>query len=474
MTTGDAMLRWIMLPMIALMGISLSGRISCVAGEATEAQSEKKKPNILLIVIDTLRRDHVGCFGYKRDTTPHLDQLAKEGVRCDQMIATSSWTIPSLMSIFTSLPPSLHNATSYQKKLASGTSTLAEELKKFGYQTAAVVSNPSASPTFGFNKGFDFYDDYTVTLGSDLNLFGEHPTPQSIRTIRTSPTVNRVALNWLEKVRKPDQPFFLFLLYVDPHADYIPPPPYDTMFDPDYKGTVRGNMYDDPKRQLSDEDKEHIKALYDGEIRYTDEHVGQVLKKLDDLGLSKDTVVVAAADHGEEFWDHGGILHGHSLFDELIRVPFIIRWPGNLPTERVVPDQLSNISIMPTLLEMAGAKNPTQCQGPSLVGILSGKRALTAQFAFSETEAEEKNLRSVRSPSEKLIADLKEGGRCVYDLTKDVREQTGAPNGSKILATRFDEWSNALDKGRKERDEAQKVNLDERLIEQLREMGYSQ
>lgn len=467
------------LPAAFFMSLILSLAAICCAGDAPAEKTDgEKKPNILLIVIDTMRRDHVGCYGYKRDTTPHLDELAKAGVRCDQMIATASWTIPSLMSIFTSLPPSLHNATSSQNKVVPGLTTLAQELKKLGYQTAGVVSNPSAGAAFGFNKGFDFYDDYTVMLSGDLNLFNEHPTPQSFRTIRTSATVNRVALNWLEKIRKPDQPFFLFLLYVDPHADYIPPAPYDTMFDPGYKGTARGNMYDDPKRQFSAEDKEHIKALYDGEIRYTDEHVGKILKTFDDLGLAKETIVVATADHGEELWDHGGIVHGHSLYDELIRVPFIIRWPGILPAGRIIPNQVSNISIMPTLLDMLAAKIPPECQGPSLFGILSAKSTLAPQLVFSETEVEAKHLRSVRSSEGKLIFDRKENGYHFFDLTADPYEQTEVlqptAEWSRALRTRYDDWSKLIAKGKKDFEDQQKAVLDEHLIQQLKDMGYSQ
>jgi len=441
---------------------------------------EAPKPNILLIVVDTLRYDHVGCNGCKRDTTPTIDRLAREGVRFERMIASSSWTIPSLMSMFTSVPPSVHQATSYQNKLADGLTTLAAQLKAAGYETCGVVSNPSANSHFGFGAGFDLYDDFTIPMSVEMNLFQEFDKPKSIRDAVTSPLVNRVALQWLETKRDKAKPFFQFLLYIDPHGNYVPPAPYNTMFDKEYAGTATGRIYDDPKGEFSKEDQEHFKALYDGEIRNVDEHIGKLLEKLAALKLDDNTIVVVTSDHGEEFWDHGGTRHGHTLYDELVHVPFVLRWPKKVKAGSVVDVQVSQLAVMPTLLEAAGIAVPKQCQGSSIFqGLLKGD--VSEQTAFLETDTsgwgEGRNLKAIRSKTTKVIFDVKTKTRTAYDLEKDKAE--AKPLSLELpehqhLSSMLDEYLKKLEAFSKEAEAAKKADVDEKLLEQLKQMGYTQ
>jgi len=440
-------------------------------------EPQQARPNILFVVIDTLRGDHVGCYGYKRDTTPCLDQFAEQGARFEQMIAPSSWTLPSVMSLFTSLPPSLHRATNYQRKLTEDATTLAAELKKAGYQTFGVVANPTASAKFGFSKGFDVYDDYTAALAGDLNLFQDFEREASVHTVKTSPIVNRVALNWLGAKRDRQKPFFLLVLYFDAHADYMPPPPYDRMFDPDYAGTIDGrNMYSPEKARISaPADRAHIQALYDGCIRYVDEHVGQLLKKLDDLDLAKSTCVLITSDHGEEFWDHGKILHGHTLYDELVRVPFLVRWPGHIAPGLAVKAQVGGTSIMPTLLELAGAPRPTQCTARSFYRALVGKEVLEDQPAFSETEMGGKLLKALRTPSAKLVWDATADKRVLFDLQKDPLELSAVTGGQQQeISGQLDTIWKFIELKASTTHDGGRPELGKRLIERLKAMGYVQ
>ena len=458
--------------MAALMGLLLA--VASAGGQ--DAHAGRAKPNIVFIMIDTLRSDHVGCYGYKRKTTPNIDRFAEEGVRFAQMVSASGWTKPSLMTMFTSLPPTLHGATKARNKLRDGVTTLAAELRKTGYQTMGFCSNPTANGKFGFSRGFDVYDDFTIPLACDLNLFQDFDDEQRIQAIETAPHVNRLAFRWLEKKRKEGK-FFLFLLYLDPHADYSPPAPYDTMFDPDYEGFADGtSAYPGrTKGKLTDRDKEHVVALYDGEIRYTDEHVGRLLQKLDDLRLVEDTVVLIIGDHGEEFWDHGRTLHGHSLYEELTRVPWLLRYPRRLTAGTVVKEQVCHADVMPTLLELAGLPVPAQCRGQSLVKRLTENRHLDWQCAFLETETREK-IQAVRVPGRKLLLRPDSGVKELYDLTADPHERVNlidsAPDWAAGLMSRFDRWRTHVRTSEKAMADGGRPELDKKTLRHLKGLGY--
>jgi arylsulfatase A-like enzyme len=430
-------------------------------------------PNIVLIVVDTLRRDHVGCYGHSLDSTPNIDRLARDGARFDQMISASSFTVPSVMSLFTGLPPTLHR-TGFNSKLPSSLTTLAAELHTRGYQTAGVSPNPSTRPSFGFGVGFDTYLDDAAIIERDSSVLLNRGKTMTIRDVTTSEVTTRLANEWLEQKRDGTKPFFLFALYLDPHADYVPPPPYDKLFDSGYVGMVDGHMYAAPLDR-TEREKTHVKALYDGEIRCADEQIGKLLAKLDQLGLADNTLVMLTADHGEEFWEHGRTLHGHSLYDELIRVPCIVRWPASIEAGLNIPDQVSGVNVMPTLLEAAGAHIPVQCQGPSLLGLLARREKLPPQVCYSETIFESKALRMVRSAGQKMIMELRAGTPRFYDLTRDPgeRDDLRMEDRFKALAASYDDYMVFM-QAHLDNEAPQKPELDGAAIERLRQMGYSQ
>lgn len=451
-------------------------------GAAKEAAAKaEQRPNIIFVILDALRRDHVGCYGYARDTTPVLDGLAQKGVVIDQLIATSSWTMPGVASMFTSLQPSFHGAVSYKSRMRKGLVTLAGQLAAAGYQTAGITSNPAIHSKFGFNQGFGTYDDFTIPLAWDLNLFEDFPGegPASAKSFATSPLVNRLALSWLRKAWNRENPYFLFLLYFDPHADYVPPAPYDREFDPDYTGREDGrNMYARRNSEFSERDRKHLVARYDGEILYTDWMIGEFLEQARQMGALENTLIILLADHGEEFWDHGGILHGHTLFEELVRVPCILYWPGVLPAGKRIEAQVSHIDIMPTLLSAAMLPTPDQCQGRSIWQALAADAAIVPHPAFMETEVGDADLVSIRTPGMKVIWDLKSGTRTTYALDSDPWEtqqldtQATAATLSSLLDSYHKETED-LNQADGKADNSTDNHVSGRLLKQLRALGYA-
>jgi arylsulfatase A-like enzyme len=303
------------------------------------AQKESRPPNVLLISIDTLRQDHVSAYGYDRSTTPNLDRLAAEGAVFANAWSTSSWTLPSHISALTGLLPSVHQVEGQNDRLPEEIATLAETLARENYASAGFVSHVYLDGQYGFSRGFDEY----VT-----------------RPTQIAEEVTEQALEWLDDHRR--QPFFLFLHYFDPHADYAPPAGYAERFDDDYQGPSVGEYgflqrFEDPAMPLPDEVARHVVALYDGEIRYTDDQIGRVLDRLREDGRLDDTIVAVFSDHGEEFKEHGSFGHGGTLYSEVTRVPLILRYPPRiLPGTRVL--SASVISDLPALISSLAGKTP--------------------------------------------------------------------------------------------------------------------
>jgi len=417
-----------------------------------------EKPNILLIMIDTLRADHVSCYGYPKPTTPNLDRLASEGVRFDTVYTAAPWTMPSTMSFLSSLYPTVHGATSYERRASLRVPTLAKRLKRLGYaRTAAFTSNPTVNARFGFANGFDLYDDYTIALTYELGLFDADPAARAKSLVDsvTAPAVTRAADEWLTKNGRAQAPWFLFLLYFDPHFAYVPPPPWHRKFDPHPDAPSRKrpiSPFDLLKKDSTPDDLEHVVALYDGEVGHTDACIGRLVDRLDALGLRDDTLVVVISDHGEEFLDHGNILHGNTLHGELTRAILIFRQPGSkLPAGRIVTAPATHIDLVPTLLDYIGAPPDPECQGktrlPALLaaspppappsgtvppGPTSPTRPTgpTPALAldkeepfFLEGTTPRESFRAVILGPWKLIRDLESASEQLYHLPSDAAER---------------------------------------------------
>lgn len=337
---------------------------ACRKGDAPPAArtDPPPRPHVVLISVDTLRADHLGCYGHSRDTSPRLDALAAQGVRFANAFSQASWTLPSHISMMTSQYPHVHGVEQGDQALPESAMTLAEVLSAVGYQTGAIISWVYLAEQYGFDQGFDRFKEllpppHLVDSATTASFKAEQVTDHAIR--------------WLE--RRHTKPFFLFVHYFDPHIDYEPPAPFDRMFDPDYQGEANGTfdwlykfikgVHHEPET-IQPRDLQHVIALYDGEIRYTDTHLGRLFDAIDrTLGLDR-TLIVFTSDHGEELNEHGS-MEGHqwTLYEEVVRVPLIFRLPGGAGADRVVTTPVELIDLPTTILSLLNVAPPTLFQG---------------------------------------------------------------------------------------------------------------
>lgn len=298
--------------------------------------------NLLLIAVDTLRADHLGVYGCPRGTSPRLDAFAEGAVVFDDAQSSAPWTLPSFATLLTSLPPLTHRAVSWNRRLDGSFHTLAEVLQEAGYETAAIVSHTPLASVFGLNQGFDVYDESRVDV------------PGKTRDTISSPGVTDRAIALLDTWSRKgaERPWFLWTHYFDPHSAYLPHEGFTERF--------TGGRHPAAPRDL-----------YDGEIAFTDAHIGRLLDAVDSLGLAKRTVVAVVADHGEEFFDHGSTGHGKTLYRELVHVPFLIRAPGIEP--RRVGGLVRLLDFVPTVLDLLGIDATGESfEGRSLVPVMRG------------------------------------------------------------------------------------------------------
>jgi choline-sulfatase len=308
-----------------------------------------RKPNILIITMDTTRADHLSCYGYKKTATSNLDRLAREGVLFETAYSTQPVTLPSHSSIMTGCYPFHHGVRDngiYQ--LSQDATTLAEILSAEGYLTTAFPGSYILNRIFGLSQGFEYYNDQFVKPKQK----GQLPVD------RRASEVSFLANEWFEAVRNriKAQPFFLWLHYYDPHADYDPPFPYRS-------------AYEDP---------------YDGEIAYTDDWIGFVFDSLRLLNLWDTTLTIVTADHGESLGEHGEKTHGIFVYDSTIHVPLIMRYTPGIPAGTRVADPVSSIDIVPTVLDLAGIRGSYRFDGCSLSPLIAGNPATEERTLYSE------------------------------------------------------------------------------------------
>lgn len=333
--------------------------------------------NVLLVSIDTLRADHLGVYGYGRSTTSHLDALAREGAFFRDARSSAPWTLPSHASMLTGMYPSRHGARFFSNiriapspaaaRLDAARLTLAEMLRATGRRTASITSVHWLGPSFGLGQGFD--------------------TVEMVKNNPASRAVDR-AMSWLDE--QPGQPFFLFLHLFDVH-NYASPPEFDRRFgDPSYRGQLEGkarllgsNVYD----HLSPADLDYAIARYDAALAYVDAELSRLFAALRADARWERTLVVVTADHGEEFWEHGGSGHGFTLYDEQLRVPLIVKPPlESAPSEREPRFSAGVVDIVPTMLDYLGLPPFAHLDGVSLRPALEGSamqpRVLHAEDTF--------------------------------------------------------------------------------------------
>ncbi len=394
-------------------------------------------PNIIFISIDTLRQDHVGSYGYSKNITPVLDKIASEGVRFENSYSTAPWTLPSHMSMFTGLPPSVHKVDFDIKKLDERIKTFPEHLKGNGYHTGGIVSAIYLKKTYGYARGFDYY---------------QHMYNKGVEKITDS------GLKWITE--QDDSPFFLFLHYFDAHWPYQPPTEYAlkmgvNISEKRWRHYGRLNFlrkYSDPKIDMPPEIRKRVINLYDAEILRVDTNIGRIVEFLKKKGIYDNTVIVITSDHGEEFKEHGSFGHFHQLYSELINVPLIIRYPERFTAGLVPEVPVSSVDISGTLLSIADIPIPDQFNqyGFNLCEIVKNKKnSHKKRKLISETRKESSHHFSLISDNYKYITPYRynplrkkevwiDVGRSLYNVKEDREDQQNLIETSLTKYLKFD------------------------------------
>jgi arylsulfatase A-like enzyme len=432
-------------------------------GEAGE------RPPVLVILIDALRADHVGADGYDRPTTPALDALAADGVLFRQAISHSTFTKSSIASLFTGRYPYQHGVYwgSWRETPESITSdllrpqetTLAERLRQRGYLTAAWVQNSHLRAFMGFAQGFVHYRDQ------------QGPVTR----------INRLFRRWLDRAGR--YPFFVYLHYIDLHDPYQPPPPYDTMFGPPadaYAGVdlAEWGAYLEAVRrgevELSPEQLAAMQVLYDGQLRFIDDQIGLLLADLKRRGLYEKSLIVVTADHGDGFGEHGFIAHSTVPYEELVRVPLIVKLPGERFAGRKVEAPVGLVDVLPTVLQVAGAPPPgDEVAGCSLLPLIeqgeAGWDPVCSEAVIEIAEEGAYPIVAVRTARYKYIHHEKRPDE-LYDLTADPGEHHNLAPATEGEPLRLAERAQEVVKQRRLAEE--RIELDEKTIRELKALGY--
>src|SRR5712691_834859 len=396
-------------------------------------------PNVVVITIDTLRADHLGCYGDQQIRTPNIDSLAADSVRFERAYTPVPVTLPAHTVLFTGTYPLLSGIHDFSaNKLSPAQPTLASVLKEQGYTTGAVIGSAVLDSRFGLNRGFDFYYDHF-----DFNRLQESNLDEMERP---GNVVADTALDWLAKNNQ--KKFFLWMHLYDPHFPYRPPAPY------------------------SDQYKDRP---YDGEIAFADSQVGRLIRFLKDKGLYQNTIIVLTGDHGESLGEHGEKTHGFFIYNATLHIPVILHLPGQRLVNSV-PELVSLADLMPTVLQALKVDVPSQVQGRNLLPVMTEKNEDQSQVLYAETflprlhfnwselrGLETKNYHFIDAPKPELYDLAKDPGETqnLYPTKKAVAEEMRAR-----LAAMIRQYSAG-------QELAEKTGLDPALMERLKSLGYA-
>ncbi|MBW1856042.1 MAG: sulfatase-like hydrolase/transferase, partial [Deltaproteobacteria bacterium] len=387
-----------------------------------KAEVSKDDFNIVLITIDALRADHLSCYGYGRKTSPNIDDIAEKGITFKNAIAPSSWTAPSMVSLFTSTYPINHGvihglnyrreSKKYSKEVFSSVLiTLPAILKRQGYTTFGVSSNHNLTAQFGFARGFDYF---------------------TYRDQATADRVNKSVSSWVDAIKNSDK-YFLWLHYMDPHHPYRARSPWIEHYS-SQSLTKKLDLSEMSARELlrliptfKDDPQalSNLVALYDSEINYVDSHIGDLIQK---FNLDKNTLLIITSDHGEEFLEHNFIGHSINLYQETIHIPLVIKLPHSFK-KRIVNKYVNLVDIMPTILHILDINSPEQTLGKSVLKkkgpLLWLKKMLIRrekpEYSFAELD-KESVLKTIITPEWKYIYDFRRKNEQLYNIKSDLLE----------------------------------------------------
>ena len=443
---------------------------------------DKKVKNVIVLLIDTLRADKLTAYAKTRVKSTVFEKFAGESALFERCQATSNWTKPSCASVLTGLHPDSHKACGHSSRLASSVKMASEIFLAAGFSTGAFIANGYLAEEFGFNRGWTKYVNY---IRETKNTDAQNVFKESLEFIKGHS----------------DKPFFTYIQTIDPHVPYDPPDEFLKIYDAQsYDGPVRprstGNILEQFKRkkvELNARDKRRLEALYDGEINYHDVHFGHFLDGLKTLGVLDDTIIIACSDHGEEFFDHDSVGHGHTLHQELLHVPLVMRAPGLVPRGKRISADVGLADILPTALAATGQAIPKGLEGANLIPAANGtlENPLGAAFSSFWSEADSRNLQwSVRTGNWKMRM-RGPVNTYVHNLAQDPREKMDADErypialralrialGQFIAAPEKANWTSGKIAAqivvKPEADEDKIESLPEDLKAQLRQLGYMQ
>jgi arylsulfatase A-like enzyme len=423
--------------------------------------------NVLILVSDATRADHLSCYGYEIETTPNIDRFAGEGIRFENPVAQGSHTIVATPAIIASVYPTIHGLTHYRAVLSDSITLISELLKGAGYQTLGIVTNPHLTENNGFAQGFDYYESDRGWQNTDAEV------------------VNQEFLQFLDQYRK--DRFLAFLFYIDPHTPYDPPEAYLRKFGADVSIEIT-DWSQEKLLPMQEVERRDIVARYDGAVNYFDDEFGKLMAELKKRGLYDRSLIVYTSDHGEGFWDHNKVGHGNSLYEELLRVPLIMRFPIMVKFPKlqlrgkVLRQPARQIDIVPTALDLLGVKPRGLIFGTSLVPLISGRRENLEELDYVVSEEilqqpELHNIRSIRSGPWKYIItqnfERDEFERELYNLSTDPLEKVNLleREGNQAMQLEQRLFSELADLERL-KTQPQVYVPDEQVMERLKALGY--
>ncbi|MFO0980408.1 MAG: sulfatase [Planctomycetota bacterium] len=464
--------------------------------------SDSSRTNVLLYLIDTLRADHLQPWGYQRNTSATIRQVAESGVLFKRCFSQGPWTKPSVNSIHTSLYPSVSNVRQIFDRMPTARTTLAEALKDAGYQTAAFSANPIFGMLSNLRQGFETFCEATEVIKNGDPI---HFASGSSREL------NKKVLPWLRQ-RDRTRPFFVCIHSVDPHEEYAPESPFGELwvkpaerqqFETSWTKLKNLHPYFPALRTTREEARAHAvdpewfsavaQGLYDGDIAFNDDQLARVLETLESEGDLEHTLIVITADHGEEFFDHDGTSHGFSLYNELLNVPLIFSLPDRIREGETVTEPVASIDIAPTILALVGAAPLPEAQGQSMAAFLLGEKDEPPHgpiFAENYDTPEGSGLGSmsmgctsmVISGRHKLIftgsapSTTNPPKYQLFDLADDFHEtkNLAAAQPARVAALEkiLLEWSADNLKRANAGESVAREKVDPAILERLRELGY--
>ncbi len=449
-----------------------------------------RQPDVLMVMVDTLRADHLGCYGYARPTSPNIDKVAEGGVLFEHAYASAPWTPPSIASLFSSLLPDAHHVQQYSgaygtpgaelqgDRMASEIETLAESFARAGYQTAAFVANPWVTRREGYDQGFEIFRG--AAASSD--------------DVPPAAAINKAVLSFLDNRRDAQRPLFLYVHYMDVHGPYNAPDAFREPFVNEVKRSPRtagmsssqrmrpgGLVNIEPRTERKDEawvdQPAYWAALYDAGIASFDDQLGVLLAQLRRRGLLDTAILAVLADHGEQLGDHGGWDHGDSLYDHQLHVPLILSWPGHLARGQSRDTIVSLIDVGPTLLELCGLEEIRTHQGRSFAALARTAATDPDRFAVAEGVKMADYIKAIYMGRHKMIVDTRARQVNVFDMRGDPRERRMLPSSEELDAV-FQRLRARMTRTMTETREigvrfsAETAPLPEDTRERLRSLGY--